>query len=552
MSNATNAFLSPTRSAVLTTGGLVCSASPLAGAIGAQVLRGGGNAFDAAVAVAASEAVTLSPMCGVGGEVFALFYEASTGKVYDITGSGAAPAGATRDFFVSKGYTKMPQEGPLTPSVPGEVDAWQTIVTRFGTRSLAELIEPAIGLAERGYPIPGHIGAYYAMYADKIGRYPSTAAVFAKGGHTLVPGDVIVQPALAKTLRRIADGGADEFYRGALAREIASAVQAAGGLMTADDLARQQTHVVEATASTDYRGYTVYANAPPSQGYMLLETLNIAEGFDLPAMGQDSAEAAHVLAEALKLAFADRLAYLGDPAFVDVPLAALLSKKFAEARRESINPGEASKSADAGAPAQLTTGVSPSTSYFCVVDADGNAVSFIHSISQYFGSGLVAGETGVLLNDRVGRGFYLEEGHPNVVEPGKRTMNTIQTYMALRDGKPVLVGGTPGGDRQPSWNVQVLSNVLDHGLNVQEAADLPRWQHFPGSDPATSDLPFELRIEDGFNPDSIATLERLGHTVAAAPSDQTTGSVQLIAIDQGTGVRSGGTDRRSDGYPIPS
>ncbi len=552
MPNTANAFLSPTRSAVLTTGGLVCSASPLAGAIGAQVLRSGGNAFDAAVAVAAGEAVTLSPMCGLGGEVFALFYEASTGKVYDITGSGAAPTGATRDFFVSKGYTKMPPEGPLTPSVPGAVAAWQTITTRFGTRTLAELIEPAIGLAEHGYPIPGRIGAYYAMYADKINRYPSTAAVFAKDSHTLVPGDVIVQPALARTLRRIADGGADEFYRGALAQEIASAVQAAGGLMTAEDLARHKTRVAEAAASTDYRGFTVYANAPPSQGYMLLEVLNIVEGFDLPAMGYDSGEAAHVLTEALKLAFADRLAYLGDPEFVEVPLAGLLSKEFANERRQSIDRGHASKSADAGAPAQLTAGVSPSTSYFCVVDAEGNAASYIHSISQYFGSGFVAGETGVLLNDRVGRGFYLDEGHPNVVEPGKRTMNTIQTYMVLRDGKPALVGGTPGGDRQPSWNLQVISNVLDHGLNVQEAADLPRWQHFPGSDPATADRPFELRVEAGFNPASVAALEGLGHAVAAVPSDQTAGSVQLIAIDQATGVRSGGTDRRSDGYPIPA
>lgn len=544
-------YTSPTRSAVLTTRGLVCSASPLAGAAGAQVLREGGNAFDAAVATAAVETVTLPPMCGVGGEVFALLYEASGGKVWDVTGSGRAPTGATREFFTGRGYAKMPSEGPLTPTIPGEVDAWQTILDRFGTRTLAETIAPAIELAERGFPLPGRIGAYFPAYLDKLNRYPSTSKTLTRNGASYRAGDLLVLPNLAATLRRIAEHGAREFYEGALAAEIAAAVQEAGGLFTREDLAAHRTEVSEAKARTTYRGYEVLATAPPSQGFLPLEILNILEGDDLAAMGHNSPDAIHLMAEAVKLAFADRLAYMGDPAVMDNPLDELLDKRFAAARRAAIDPRRASAAAQAGALEAVGAGISPSTSYFCAIDAEGNAVSFVHSLSQYFGSGFVAGDTGVTLNDRAGRGFYLDEDHPNVIAPGKRTMNTIQTYMALRDGKPALVGGTPGGDRQPSWNAQMLVNVLDYGLNVQAAADAPRWHHFPGSDPATADEPFALRVEEGFDEAALDDLRARGHNVEQMPAGVTAGAVQLIAIDQASGVRSGGTDRRSDGYPTP-
>ena len=551
MTTLGQAYTSPTRSAVLTTRGLVCSASPLAGAAGAQVLREGGNAFDAAVTTAAVETVVLPPMCGVGGEVFALLYEAPTGSVWDITGSGRAPSGATREFFTDRGYSKMPSEGPLTPTIPGEADAWQTILERFGTRTLAETIAPAIELAERGFPLPGRIGSYFPAYLNKLNRYPSTAKTLTRNGASYRAGDLLIQPNLAATLRRIAEHGAREFYEGALAAEVVRAVQDAGGLFTREDMAAHRTGVSEAKARTTYHGYDLLATAPPSQGYLPLEILNILEGDDLAAMGHNSADAIHLMTEAIKLAFADRLAYMGDPAVMASPLDELLDKRFAAARRAAINPRRAASSAQAGALEAVGAGISSSTSYFCAVDAEGNAVSFVHSLSQYFGSGFVAGETGVTLNDRAGRGFYLDEGHPNAIAPGKRTMNTIQTYMALRDGKPVLVGGTPGGDRQPSWNVQMLANVLDYGLNVQASADAPRWHHFPGSDPATADEPFALRVEQGFDEAALNELRARGHNVERMPEEVTAGAVQLIAIDPDTGVRSGGTDRRSDGYTVP-
>lgn len=544
-------YVSSTRSAVLTQGGLVCSASPLAGSIGANVLKSGGNAFDAAIAVAAAEAVVLPPMCGIGGEVFALLYESSSGKVYDITGSGRAPKNATAEYFTSKGYTKMPPEGPLTPTVPGELHAWQTILEQFGTQDLANLIAPAIRLADQGFPLPGRIGTYFEAYKDKISNYPSTKKIYLNGDSPFVPGDLLVQKDLAETLRRISSKGIGEFYQGALAEEIADAIISAGGLMTSEDLAGQKTVVTEAKASTNYRGNTVFASAPPSQGYMLLEVLNILENYDLRSMGWGSAESIHLMVEALKLGFIDRLHYLGDPDFIDVPLNRIISKEYAKIRSEGIDPKFSSNDPSAGTPDQLQSGTSQSTSYFNVIDSQGNCVSFIHSLSQYFGSGFVAGNTGVLLNDRAGRGFYLVENHPNVIAPLKRSMNTIQAYMVIKDGRPILVGGTPGGDRQPSWNIQMITALLDYGVNVQAAADTPRWHHFPGSDPATSDLPFELRFEEGFDDETLKSLSNKGHDVKPVPEGQTPGAVQLIQINPLSNTRIGGTDRRSDGYPMP-
>lgn len=547
MSSALHTSHSP----VLTTRGLVGSASPLAGAVGAQVLREGGNAFDAAVAVAAAEGVTLPMMCGIGGEVFALLYHAASGKLYGVSGSGRAPMGASRGYFVSRGYAKMPADGPLTPAVPGEVHAWQAVLDRFGTRPLAQLLEPAIGLAAEGFPLQVRAASYFAKpYYDKLAKYPTTARVFIKpDGSPYELGDVLVQPDLARSLRRIADGGPDEFYRGALGREIAKGVADGGGLLDEADLAAQETLVYDAPPSVQFHGRTVYATGLPSQGVLTLELLSLLDGFDLAALGHNTAACIHTMVEAKRLAFADRLAYVGDPEFVRVPMAELLSPEYAERRRRAIDPERAGAVVPAGELAH-SAAPTPSTSYFNVVDREGNAVSFIHSLSAYFGSGFVAGDTGILLNDRAGRGFYLDEGHVNVIAPGKRTINTIHNYMVFEDGRPVLIGGTPGGDNQPQWNAQAISNVLDHGMDVQQAADAPRWTHFPGTDPRTIDEEMTLRMEEGFDEDVVRSLEARGHTIAEYPAVGTPGAVQLIAIDHERGVHAGGTDRRSDGYPV--
>ena len=539
-SASTKSMASATRSAVLTKKGMVCSSSPLAGAIGAQVLREGGNACDAAVAVAAAEAVTLPPMCGLGGEAFVLIHDGPTGAIHEVSSGGRAPMGATREYFVSRGYTKMPEDGALCPSVPGEVDAWQTIVDRFGTRELADLIAPAIELAEEGFPLPDRIAQYFTRYLDKLQKFANTAKIFIKSdGSPYEAGDVLVQRDLARSLRRVAAGGAEEFYRGELAKEIAAGIAAGGGLIDEDDLAGQRTAINQDPPSVEFHGHEVYATDLPTQGVLTLELLSLLNGFDLAASGHNTAESIHTMVESKRLAFADRLAYVGDPEFVEVPKELLLSKEYAERRRGQVDPNRSAGIVPAGE--LVHSGMpNPSTSYFCVIDSNGNAVSFIHSLSMYYGCGFVAGDTGIVLNDRTARGFYLDEGHVNVVAPGKRTINTIHNYMVKRDGKLVLVGGTPGGDNQPPWNAQVISNIVDHGMNAQAAVDAPRWTHFPGTDPRNADKPMELRLEDGFDQETIEALEAKGHTIAPYPQIGTPGAVQLIVIDPDTGVRSGG------------
>ena len=533
-----------TRSPVLTRNGLACSASPLAASTGARVLAEGGNAFDAAIAVAAVETVCLSPMCGLGGEVFALLWNASEPKLYGLTGSGRAPQRATRELYQSQGYEKMPQEGPLSASIPGEVDAWATILERFGTWPLARLLEPAMSYAQEGFPLPPRIASYYPSQTPKLARFPTSRAILTRDGAPYQAGDILRQSNLARTLQRVASGGRDEFYRGETSRELVRAVQEAGGLFSEEDLEGHASILYQDPVSTTYRGHRVFITSPPSQGLIVLETLNILEGLPLAEMGWGSADAVHTMVEAKKLAFADRLKYLGDPEFVSVPVEELLSKEYAEQRRRALDPGVAAMESVAGPVGAAMDGA---TSYFCVADAQGNVVSFIHSLSSVMGSGFVAGDTGVLLNNRVGRGFYLEDG-PNTLAPGKRTMNTIQAYMVFQGEQPWLAGGTPGGDAQPQWNTQVLTDIIDFGFSPQQAADAPRWTSHPGTDPANIDAPPSLALEPGFPESTFRELERRGHSVAHSPGAQSLGAVQLIAIDAASGIRQGACDGRTDGY----
>ncbi|MCS7207264.1 MAG: gamma-glutamyltransferase [Dehalococcoidia bacterium] len=537
------------RSVVLTRNGMVCSASPLAGAVGLRVLQEGGNAIDATIATAAAEGVVLPPMCGLGGEVFALVYWAREGKVYGVTGSGKAPLKATREFFVSRGYTVMPQDGPLAVAIPGEVDAFDTLLRRFGSGkfSLARLLEPAIALAEEGFPLPPRITRYLVVFAPQLARHPSTARIFLNNGRPYQPGDILRQPELARSLRAIADKGPREFYEGELARRLVQGLQEEGGLYTLQEWAAHRTIVYDTPLTTTYRGFTVYETHLPSQGILVLQMLNILEGLDLRGMGHTSADYIHLLTEAKKLAYADRLAYLGDPEFVPAPWQALLDKGYAAERRKAIDMRRAAPSVAPGALA-VPAG-DGATSYFCVIDRQGNAVSFIHSLSNAFGACRVVGDTGILLNNRVGRGFSLVEGHPNVIAPGKRTMHTLNAYMVFQGGRLHLIGGTPGGDNQPQWNVQVLTRLLDFGLNPQEAAEAPRFTHFPGTDPVAVDAPPELRLEEPFlqNTALVDDLKRRGHAVGPYPASGFLGGVQIIAIDPATGVRMGGSDPRCDG-----
>ena len=530
------------RSLVYGRRGIVCSNSPLAASAGLEVMREGGNAFDAALAVAATEAVTLVPLCGMGGDSFILAYEAASGQLTGINSSGVAPTGATVDYYRSRGYEEMPIDGPHSISVPGEVAAWEEMHRRFCTMPFPSLLETAIGYAEDGFPVSPGIGRSFFHAVGKLSRFEASAAIYSSNGGMKAEGEILANPDLARSLQQVAQGGADEFYRGDLARRMVQELRKAGGLFTEADFAEHRLDVYD-PISTQYRDHVIYQTQPPTQGFLLLEMLNLVEDFDLAGMGQNSPQAIHLMTEAKKIAYGDRNRLAGDPRFVEWPLHELISKEYASGRRPEIDPLRANNVA----PAVGETG-DGNTTYFCVADGAGNCVSWIHSLSNSFGSGFVAAGTGVVFNNRGGRGFSLQPGHPNAIEPGKRTMHTLNCYMAFKDGQPVIVGGTPGGDYQPQCGLQVLSNLLDHGMDPQEAVEAPRWWSFPGTDPATVKTPFELRLEAGMPAGLDQELEALGHRVARRRPGINDGKVQLIVRDLATGVLKGASDPRGDGH----
>ncbi len=533
------------RSLVYGRRGMVCSNSPLAATAGIKVMQDGGNAFDAALAVAATEAVTLIPLCGMGGDSFVLLYEAATGQITGVNSSGAAATGATAGYYRAKGYRTMPLEGPHSISVPGEVAAWEEIHRRFATKSLSQLLDPAIGYAEAGFPVSPGIGRSIAHGVSKLSRFPASATIYLPDGIPMAEGDMLANPDLANSLRLVAQNGADEFYRGNLARRMVKELGRAGGLFTESDFAGHRAEVYD-PISTTYRGHLVYQTRPPSQGFLLLEMLNLVEGFDLAALGQNSAQSIHLMAEAKKIAYDDRNRLAGDPRFIEWPLEELIAKDYANRRRPEIDPARA----DNQAFSRLPVDRAGDTTYFCVADGEGNCVSWIHSLSNAFGSGFVAAGTGVLFNNRAGRGFSLEPGHPNVIEPGKRTMHTLNCYLTLKDGQPAIVGGTPGGDFQPQCGLQILANLIDYGMAPQEAVEAPRWWSFPGTDPASLETPLELRVEAGMPAAVVKELEALGHRVAPRRPGINDGKVQLIVRDPQTGTLKGASDPRGDGQAV--
>ena len=529
---------------VVSTKGLVCSASPLAGSTGRSVLADGGNAFDAAIAVAAVECVTMPARCGIGGEAFAVLYHAATGRAYGLTSTGPAPGGASVAFYKGLGHTFTPFSGPLAASPPGEVAAYQLIGDSFGTRSLGTLLEPAIGYAEEGFPLPPGIGRDFVHGAGRLAESPSAASTFLKSGKPYGTGDLFANKSLGRTLRRIAEGGADEFYRGGLARDIARAFQEAGGLIDEASMAAVQAELYEPLTTT-YRGHVVAENRPPSQGAILLEMLNIVEGYDPASLSLLSPEGVHLMIEAKKLAFADRNGHLADPRMESVPLERLVSKEHAASRRALIDPKRALGQVEAADLQALGT----DTSYFCIADGEGNAVSFIHSVYAPWGSAFVAGDTGILLNNRQ-RGFRLEEGHPNGMAPGKRPMHTLNAYIVFKGGRPFLVGGTPGADLQVQANLQTISGVIDQGIAPQTLVEAPRWFSRPGSDPPSLDDPFEVLLEEGMPPEVWEGLAGRGHVVKEWPDAVNPGVVQLIQMDQESGVMTGASDPRGDGQAV--
>jgi gamma-glutamyltranspeptidase / glutathione hydrolase len=533
------------RSPVFAHGGMVAAAHPLAVAAGIDALRKGGNAMDAAIAAALTTAVVIPAMNGLGGDCFMIYWDNKKKKATAVNGSGIGPRSVDRDWFTSRGYAKMPFVGPLAIAVPGAVGAYFWAIENHCRLSVSELFAHGINYADKGFPLSVSGSRMIRVGGTEFKNYASSAAVFLPNGEPLGPGEFLIQKNLANTMRLVEKGGPETFYDGDIAQRIGAAIEAAGGQLSASDFGGHMSEVYEPIA-TDYRGYSVYETKPPSQGHIVLEELNIIENADMAGYGHNSADAMHLMIEAKKRAFADRLAYAQDPLFGDVPLDVLLSKEFAAERYATIDMTAATEKVASGALPET----SGDTTYLCTADGEGNMVSLITSLSAGFGSQFIAGDTGVLMNNRAGRGFSLEEGHPNVIEPGKRTMHTLNCYAIAKDGEVFLVGGTPGGDQQPQWNMQVLTNLIDYGMDVQAAVEAPRWTSFPGTDPINIDNDFVVRAESRIDEATLDELRERGHRVEVLEPYGAGGTMFLISRDTETGVLQGGGDPRSEGLAL--
>ena len=516
------------RPVVMGTNGLVTAGHHLAAAAGARVLMDGANAADAAVAAAGVLAVTMPAMCGIGGDAFVLVWRPAQGRVEAINASGPAPRRASRAIFPDG----LPDRGIRSAAVPGVVAGWDLLLRRHGTRPLGDLLRPAIRYAEAGFPVSYRLHKQMTMNLALLQRDEAAARAMLRAGRPYAPGELLVQSDLGKSLRRIAELGSDAFYRGPIAEAIVRASHARDGLFAAEDFGGPMAHAAEPVRTT-YRGYTVYEEPPQSQGMTVLAALNLLEGFDLQAAGAGTADTLHLMIEALKLAMADRDTFVADPAFVKVPVTGLLDKAYAAAQRKRIDPRRAANSPGPGQPTDTTL--------LCTVDREGNAVALIQSLFLAFGSGVVADGTGLFLNNRLW-GFNTTPGHANCIEPGKRTAHTLNTFMAFRDDRPALLGGTPGGPVQVQANVQVITNVLDFGMNPQAAIEAPRW--FLERD---GGLKVEARIEAAVR----TALAARGHAVRLTEAwDPGCGGMQVIAFHPESGAAMAGADPRREGYAV--
>jgi gamma-glutamyltranspeptidase/glutathione hydrolase len=520
--------------------GMIGAAHPLTVETGLAILRDGGNAIDAIVGAGLTAAVVMPEMCGLGGDLFAVVSHPQTG-IWSLQGSGISPKQSSIEQMraASPDGVHMPPNGPLAIGVPGMVDAYFTLLERFGSKRFADVAQYAIAHARHGF-IVHHEGANaIAGNADLLAQDPAASAIFLRDGAPIAEGERLTQGNLADTIEAIARDGRDIFYAGEIGQRIVGYVQSRGGALALEDLSSHRSEI-GAPIRTTYHGNTVYQTAIPSQGLILLEELNLAERASIDSFWD--ADAVHMLTEIKKIAYSDRNGHAADPAFHSTPLEMLLSKEWAASRFGSIDPARAAHDVPHGA---MQDG---DTTYICAIDASGVMVSMIQSVSSAFGCGVVGGDTGVVLNNRVGRGFSLVEGHPNIYAPGKKTMHTLNAFLIADErGRPVLVGGTPGGDGQPQWNLQAIVGLVDGGFDVQAAIDLPRFTSWPGTDPVSVEQPFELRIESRVGDAVIADLEARGHRVVTQAPWGGGGAMQMIARDPQTGVLIGGSDPRVEG-----
>lgn len=523
----------PPRDLVMAQRGIVASANAYASEAALDVIRRGGNAVDAAVAAAAVLCVVEPRNGHLGGDTFMQVALANEKRVVAINGSGAAPAAATVERYRALGG--IPEFGLLASTVPGTVSAWALALERYGSKAFVELLAPAIWYAEHGVPITKRLRRIIENESPFYKQNPDAARIFLPGGDLPAVGTLLRQPGLATSLRRIAVSGRAIFYDGDLAAEMVAASDRYGGLFTREDFAGHRSEELE-PLTIDYRDYTVHEQPPVTQGLVVLLALNILEQFDIGGMTPGSAAVVHLQLEALKLAFADRMRYLGDPWFVGVPLEMLLSKYHAREQAARIDRHHASSQ-------PLPANIQPDTTSMVVADGDGNMVSYIHSL--FSGARVILGDTGVLMNSRL-LGFNLDAGDPNCLAPGKRPVHTLNTYVVSKDGQPWLVGGTPGAHWQVQTNVQLLTNLLDFGMDLQSAIEAPRFTVGDQLDVGDPTVKIEARIGD----QTVTELRAMGHPVEVIGAWDSGGAVQLIARDAESGLLRGATEARRPGNTV--
>jgi gamma-glutamyltranspeptidase / glutathione hydrolase len=530
-----------TRAVVMGRHGMACTSQPLATMAAIDVLKKGGTAIDAAIAANAVLGVVEPEMNGIGGDLFAIVYDAKTKKLYGLNASGRSPYSLALDEFKKRNLTLIPN-GPPSVSVPGCVDGWYELHNKFGRLPMPDLLKYAITYASEGFPVADETAFYSNQLQEKMKQFPNAASVFLPEGKPLLRGEIFKNPQLAETLSKISTGGRDVFYKGDIAKAIDAYMKKNGGYLSYKDLADHQSTWVE-PVSTTYRGYRVWEIPPNGQGITVLEMLNILEGFDFSKMSYGSPEHLHLLVEAKKLAYEDRAKYYADPEFAKIPLKKLISKEYADERRKLISKDKAADEVIAG-DSKLLNG---ETIYLTVADDAGNMISLIQSNSAAFGSGLVPDGLGFVLQNR-GQMFNLQEGVNNMYAPHKRPFHTIIPAFVTKDDKPYMSFGVMGGGFQPQGQVEVLMNMIDFGMNEQEAGDAPRIDHQGSSEPTgvKAQGSGKVLLESGFSPETISALTAMGHHVSKGEAGNF-GGYQCIRFDADRKIYFGASDPRKDG-----
>jgi gamma-glutamyltranspeptidase/glutathione hydrolase len=531
-----------TRSEVLARNGMAATSQPLATQVALDILKKGGSAMDAAIAANAVLGLVEPASCGIGGDIFAIIWDAKEQKLYGFNGSGRAPKSLTINYFLEREIKYVPLHGPLPVSVPGCVDGWFSMHKKFGKLPMEQLLQPAINYGREGFPVSEVIAYEMASNYKGMEELPGFAATYLPDGRPPKKGEVFKNPALSNTYEMIAKGGRAAFYKGDIARTIDGFMKKHNGFLSYEDLAGHTSNWVE-PISTNYRGYDVWELPPNGQGTAVLQMLNILEGYDIASMGFGSSEYLHVLTEAKKLAYEDRAKFYADPDFNKIPLAQLLSKDYAVERRALINKDRAARSYASG-DLEIETG---NTTYLTVADKEGNMVSLIQSIYSEFASGMVPDGLGFVLQNR-GQMFNVQDkNHANALEPGKRPFHTIIPAFITKDGKPLVSFGLMGGAVQPQGHTQMVVNMVDFGMNLQEAGDAPRMRHTGSSQPTGRVMTNGgiLNLESGFDYRTIRELRKKGHRISFSVGIY--GGYQAIGVDLENKVYTGASESRKDG-----